>query len=245
MTYVECICGKKFEIDRAQVEQFDCEGCGRNLRVPSAEVEQRLQAIRQRSQGGEPGMRDAMQQAADLRDFHAVPILKTGAESGMRESVNIALTGLADFPGPGHDVLKDWIKRGALSMSRLVSALREQKFERGSDFICDLIDAGALKENQIAEVAPYLGDTGDLRALEVLREARRKFPNMGGLLDSAMSRMKRLDESAGTIPDEAKRIPGRAAVDAEPEAKKGCMGLLVALALAFGMIAALAWYAAL
>ena len=235
--YVECICGKKYEIDREQVEQFDCEGCGRNLHVPDEKLVARLGSIRELMKKGEPGMRDGVTQAAAMRNFHAVPLLKVGAESGMRESVNIALVGMVDFPGPGREVLQDWIKRGALSMSRMVSALREQKYE-GADFLCELVEKGVLKENQIAEIAPYLGDSNSVRALEVLREARRKYPNLGTPLDQAMARMKHLSASAGAIPDEAKRIPGREGVDEEVEEKKGCMGLLLALALVIGMLAA-------
>lgn len=239
--YVECICGKKFEIDRAQVQDFDCEGCGRKLKVPSPELEKKLGALRTRMQEGEPGLRDAMTQAADLRNFHAVSLLKEGAESGMREAVNVALTGMADFPGPGRDVLKDWVKSGALTMSRLISAFREQKYEPGAEYICELFEAGLLKENQVAEIAPYLGDSNSPRALRALREARQKYPNLGGPLDDAMSRMKHLSASAGAIPDSAKRIPGREASEPEPE-KKGCMGLLLALVVSFGMLAAvLGW----
>lgn len=238
MTYVECICGKKYEIDRAQVEQFDCAGCGRNLHVPDEKLEQQLTQLRARMKEGEPGMRDAMNRAAALRNFHAVALLKEGAASGIREAVNIALTALVDFDGPGRDVVLEWIKSGALSMSRLVSALREQKYEGGAEFISELVETGVLKENQIAEVAPFLGDSNSLRALEVLRASRERFPNLGGLLDDAMKRMKHLDESAGGIPESAKRIPGREAADAEPPAKKGCMGLLLVLALALGMLAA-------
>ncbi|MCB9932295.1 MAG: hypothetical protein H6841_02620 [Planctomycetes bacterium] len=236
--YVECICGKKYEIDRSQVEQFDCAGCGRSLHVPDEKLEQKLLQIRARMKEGEPGMRDAMNQAAALRNFHAVPLLKEGAASGMRESVNIALTAMVDFPGPGREVILEWVKSGALSMSRLVSALREQKYEAGGDYISELIETGTLKENQIAEVAPYLGDSNSLRALEVLRAARERFPNLGGLLDDAMMRMKHLDENAGAIPESAKRIPGREAPDADAPAKKGCLGLLLALLPLVGMLAA-------
>ena len=240
--YVECICGKKYEIDGAQVEQFDCAGCGRELHVPNEALEQKLAAIRERMKAGEPGMRDAMQQAAGMRNFHAVPILKQGAESGIRESVNIALVGLADFPGPGRDVLKEWIKGGNLSVSRLVNSLREQKYEPGADYLCELFEQGHLKENQIAEIAPYLGDSNSIRALEALREARRKYPNLSGPLDQAMSRMRHLSATAGRIPDSAKRIPGREAEGEEEVAeKKGCMGLLLALALLIGMLATAAY----
>lgn len=235
--YLECICGKKYEIDRSQVEQFDCEGCGRKLHVPDEQQVEQLAAIRARMKQGEPGMRDGVTQAVAMRSLHAVPLIKEGAESGMRESVNIALVGLVDFPGPGHEVIQDWVKRGALSMSRLVSAMRELKFE-GSDFLCELIEKGHLKENQVAEVAPYLGDSNSIRALEVLREARRKYPNLGGPLDQAMARMKHLSASAGAIPDSAKRIPGRENTEEEVSEKKGCMGLLLALALVIGILAA-------
>jgi hypothetical protein len=125
-------------------------------------------------------------------------------------------------------------------MSRLVSAMRELKYEPGAEFICELIENGKLKENQIAEVAPYLGDSDSHRALEVLRACRRKYPNLGGPLDDAMARMKHLSGSAGAIPDEAKRIPGRESQAHEPVGKKGCMGLLLAVALVVGMLAA-AW----
>ena len=233
--YVECVCGKKYEIDRAQVKQFDCEGCGRKLTVPSAELEKKLNALRVRMKEGEPGLRDAVTQAAEMREFHAVPLLKEGAESGQREPVNISLTGMADFPGPGRDVLKDWVKSGTLSMSRLISALREQKYDPGADFICDLYEDGLLKENQVAEVAPYLGDSNSPRALRTLRDARARYPNLGGPLDAAMARMKHLSATAGAIPDSAKRIPGRELTDEQPE-KKGCAGLLLALALSFGML---------
>jgi hypothetical protein len=241
MTYVECICGKKYEIDRSQVEQFDCAGCGRNLHVPNEALEQKLAQLRDRMKEGEPGLRDAMSQAAALRNFHAVPLLKEGAASGVRESVNIALVALVDFPGAGRDVMLDWVRTGALSMSRLVSALREQKYDGGADYICELVEGGVLKENQIAEVAPFLGDSGSQRALDTLRAARERFPNLGGLLDDAMKRMKHLDESAGGIPESAKRIPGRETPDAEAPAKKGCMGLLLALALVVGMLAVAVW----
>src|SRR5690606_20764488 len=107
--------------------------------------------------------------------------------------------------GPGRDVLKDWIREGALSMSRLISAMREQKYEPGAEYICDLYEAGLLKENQVAEVAPYLGDSNSVRALKTLRDARARYPNLGGPLDSAMARMRHLSASAGAIPDSAKR----------------------------------------
>jgi hypothetical protein len=239
--YVECICGKKYEIDRTQVEQFECTGCSRSITLPSEQLSQKLDALRERMKQGEPGMRDAMTQAAAMRNFHAVPLLKEGAASGVREAVNVALTGMVDYPGPGREIVTEWVSSGALSMSRLVSALREQKYEPGADFISELAEKNLLKENQIAEVAPYLGDSNSHRALEVLRSARRKYPNLGGPLDDAMGRMKHLSGSAGAIPDEAKRIPGRQSQAAEAVPKKGCMGLLLALALVFGMLAGVLW----
>ena len=238
--YVECICGKKYEIDRTQVEQFDCTGCARSLHVPSEQLVAALNKIRERMKQGEPGLRDAMTQAVEMRNFHAVPLLKEGAATGVREPVNIALTGMVDYPGPGRDVLREWVSSGALSMSRLISAMREQKYDAGADFICELIEKSALKENQIAEVAPYLGDSNSHRALEVLRTCRRKYPNLGGPLDDAMARMKHLSGTAGAIPEEAKRIPGRESQMAEAVPKKGCMGLLLALTLVFGMLASVA-----
>jgi hypothetical protein len=239
--YVECICGKKYEIDPEQVQKFDCEGCKRHLQVPSPKLASALNQLRERMKQGVPGLRDAMTKAAAMRNFHAISLLKQGAESGEREPVNIALTGLVDFPGPGHEVLAEWIKSGALGPSRLVTALREQKYEGGADFICELAEKGVLKESQLAEVAPYLGKSNSHRALRVLKEARRKYPNLGGLLDSALANMRELDETAGDIPDEAKRIPGRegsARADEVPE-KKGCMGLLLAILVAVGMLSTL------
>lgn len=235
-TFVECICGKKYEIDRAQVEQFDC-ACGRVVRVPDAPLVAKLDKLRARMKEGEPGMRDAMTQAAAMRNFHAVPLLKEGAASGVRDAVNTALVGLVDFPGPGQEAVNDWIRGGTLTMARLVTALREQKYP-GADYLCALIEKDLLKENQVAEVAPYLGESDSHRALEVLRTARRKYPNLGSPLDDAMQRMKHLSGSAGAIPDEAKRIPGREATEPEP-AKKGCAGLLLALVVVIGMLAAL------
>jgi hypothetical protein len=235
-TFVECICGKKYEIDRAQVEQFDC-ACGRNVKVPDAPLIAELDKLRARMREGEPGMRDAMTQLAAMRNFHAVPLLKEGAASGVRDAVNTALVGLIDYPGPGQDALIEWIRGGTLTMARLVTALREQKYA-GADFLCGLIEKDQLKENQVAEVANYLGESDSHRALEVLRAARRRYPNLGSVLDDAMQRMKHLSGSAGAIPDEAKRIPGREEVE-EPEAKKGCAGLLLALMVVIGMLAAL------
>ncbi len=238
--YVECICGKRYEIDRQQVETFDCEGCKRKLSVPSPKLEAALKRMRDRMRdGGAPGMKDAMTQAARMQNFHAVPLMKEGAESGQREAVNIALTGMAAYPGPGREVLVGWVREGALGPSRLVTAMRELKYEGGPDFVCEMIEKNVLRENQIAEVSTYLSESDSHRALEVLRAARRKYPHLGRLLDDAMRRMKHLDESAGEIPDEAKRIPGRreSVRDEEVPQKKGCMGLMLAILVALGMLA--------
>lgn len=240
--YVECICGKKYEIDPEQVSKFDCEGCKRPLQTPSPKLVSALNQLRERMKQGTPGLRDAMSKASAIRNFHAIPLLKAGAESGEREPVNIALVGLVDFPGPGQEMLVGWVKSGALGLSRLVTALRERDHDGGPDFICELIEKGILKESQLAEVAPYLGRSNSPRALQVLKAARRKYPNLGGLLDSALSNMRELDDTAGDIPDEAKRIPGRKGSARVEEAteKKGCMGLLLALLVTAGILAGIA-----
>lgn len=237
---VECICGKRFEVDPGQISQFECEGCGRALSVPKPELAKALQGLRERMKQGEPGIRDAMTAAAKLRDFHAVPLLKEGAQSGVREAVNTALVAMCDLPGPGQELITEWIGNGMLSVTRLVAALRESKYEKGADFLCSLVAADKLRESHVAEVAPYLGESGSQRALQTLKELRRKYPNLGGILDSALARLRHLDEGAGAIPDEAKVIPGRES-QREPAAKKGCMVLLLAIVGVLGTLAALLW----
>ncbi len=237
--YVECICGKKFHVDRAQVQKFDCEGCGRGLVVPSPQLEAQLNRIRERMKQGEPGMREAMSQAAEMRNPHAVPLIREGAQSGLREAVNIALVGMADYPGEGRQMLTDWIVEGRLTVNRLISAMREGKYEPGANYLCDLVAQGKLKESHIAEIAPYLGESGSQKALETLKALRRKYPNLGGILDDALAKLRHLDDSAGAIPDEAKSIPGRVSGRQSERlpAKKGCLGLLLAIVAVVGMLA--------
>jgi len=76
--YVECICGKKFHVDRAQVQKFDCEGCGRGLVVPSPQLEAQLNRIRERMKQGEPGMREAMSQGSSVTEAYFVALKTTG-----------------------------------------------------------------------------------------------------------------------------------------------------------------------
>ena len=236
--YVECICGKKYQVDRDQVQKFDCEGCGRGLVVPSPQLEAKLAQLRQRMTQGEPGMRDAMSQAVELRNPHAVPIIRDGAQSGLREAVNIALVGMADYPGEGQQLLTEWIVEGRLSVARLIGAMRDGKYQLGADYLCDLVAKGKLKESHVAEIAPYLGESGSERALQTLKELRRKYPNLGGILDDALAKLRHLDDSAGAIPDEAKVIPGRPSgrESARQPEKKGCLGLLLAGGAIIGML---------
>lgn len=234
---VECICGRKFHVDTEQVDEFECESCGRPLTVPPEAMVARLATLRARMATGEPGMREAMREAAALRSAHALPLLRTGAESGVREAVNTALCGLCDMEGAGTDVVAAWIAEGRLSMSRLASAFREQKYERGTAFVCGLIDGGRLKENQIAEVADFLGESGSPVALDTLKAARKTYPNMSAILDAALNKMRHLDSSAGGVPEEAKRIPGQSDGGTVP-ARKGCLGLLLMIVFAMAAIAA-------
>jgi hypothetical protein len=98
---VECICGRKYEVDGAQVKQFDCETCDRKLVVPTEAVSRRLQQIRERMSQGEPGVREGAREAAALQNPNALPLLRAAAESGVREAVNTALVGLTDADGEG------------------------------------------------------------------------------------------------------------------------------------------------
>ena len=223
---IECICGKKYDVDPNLVKEFDCEGCARKLTTPGRELSVKLKVLRGQMVKGEPGMRDAVKGAAQIQDFHALPILIHGAESGVREAVNTSVSALAEFDGPGRDLLVEWVRGGRLSITRMVTAFREEDYDGGPAFICRLINDGILKENQITEAASYLGDSGSSEALNTLRTARSAYPNLGDILNSALLKLKDLDANAGSIPEEAKRIPGREQPDPAAE-KKGCMGLLL------------------
>jgi hypothetical protein len=225
---VECICGRKYEVDGAQVKQFDCETCDRKLVVPTEAVSRRLQQIRERMTQGEPGVREGAREAAALQNPNALPLLRAAAESGVREAVNTALCGLTDADGEGRKLINSWIEEGRLSVSRLASAYRELKHVRGVSYLCALIAQGKMKENQVAEVAEFLSESGTHEALDALKSARAKYPNLSPILDSALNRMRHLDATAGGIPDEAKRIPGRENTPPETKAaKKGCMKIVV------------------
>ncbi|MHC4840830.1 MAG: hypothetical protein ACYTDT_07670 [Planctomycetota bacterium] len=223
-TRVECICGKKYEVDAAAIGNFECEGCGRNLTVPTASVAERVEQLRAGLKGGPPGVRDAVKQALEMKSFHALPILALAAESGVREAVSTVIAGLVDFPGPGHDMLHDWLRSGKLSVPRFASALRDEKSERGPKFVCDMIDRGELRESQIGEIAPYLGESEFVVVVQTLKSARLSYPNLSGILDMQLSKLQHLDDSALDIPDSAKKIPGQDA--SSEQGKKGCAGLL-------------------
>lgn len=235
---VECICGRKYQVDPRQVTEFDCETCDRRLLVPSEAVSKRLQSIRERMTQGEPGVREGARDAASMQNAHALPLLRAAAESGVREAVNTALCGLADFEGAGTELINQWINEGRLSVSRLASAFRELRHERGTAYICAMIDDGRMKENQIAEVAGFLADVGSPEALTTLKAARLKYPNMSPILDSALARLRHLDPDAGGIPDEAKRIPGRENQPVQEAPKKGCFGLLLLVVVVVAAAAA-------
>ena len=236
--FVECVCGKKYEVDPEQVQTFPCDGCERELTLPSDSQNAKLTELRKQMATGEPGMKAGTKAAAQLKNFHAVPLLIQGAESGVREAVNSALVGLSDYPGVGREVLLDWIKKGRVSMSRLATAYRENEYSLGAEVLCDFIRNGKLRENEIAEVAGYLAESRSLVALETLRAARRSYSNLSGILDNALAQMKDIDESAGEIPDSAKTIPGRNKADEDQP--KGCMGMLLLLALP--VLAVVVWW---
>ena len=226
---VECICGRKYQVDPAQVKQFDCETCDRRLIVPTEAVSKRLQQIRERMQQGEPGVRDGAREAAALQNPGALPLLRAAAESGVREAVNTALCGLTDAEGEGRKLVMQWIEEGRLSVSRLASAYRENKHLGGISYLCAMIHQGKMKENQVAEVAQFISEGGTPEALEALKSARARFPNLSPILDDALANLRHLDATAGGIPEEAKRIPGRENTPPETRAaKKGCMKIVIA-----------------
>lgn len=236
---VDCVCGARYEVDPAEVTEFECERCKRKLAVAAGGDVERVARLRARMRQGEPGMRDAMREAATLKTPAAVGLLREGAESGMREAVNLALCGLADYEGPGTDLLAQWISEGRLTVSRLATAMREQKFAGGVGMLCRFIAEGRLKESQLSEAAAFLADSNDVRALETLKAARRSHPNLAGILDQALAGMRHLDASAGGVPDEAKHIPGAGEAPSAPP-KKGCMGMVLLLALVLAVLGGLA-----
>lgn len=236
---VECLCGKKYSVDSTTVNEFACQGCKRNLSVPDLELHKQLASLRQAWQdAGDNVKRKAAvaEQAADLRNPHALPLLQAAAQSGVREAVNAALVGLCRYAGAGQELLFGWLRQGALGVTRLVSAFKETGFPEGVDFLCDAIDAGKLKENQISECAAFLGESGQPRALATLKALRRAYPAQAGILDNALAKLAHLDESATEIPENAKLIPGRPSQAAEP-ARKGCMGVLLFLVLVVALAA--------
>ncbi|MCC6463729.1 MAG: hypothetical protein IT463_00145 [Planctomycetes bacterium] len=236
---VDCACGARYEVDPVEVSEFECERCKRKLAVPAGGDAERISRLRNRMRQGEPGMREAMREAATLKAPAAIALLREGAESGMREAVNTALCGLADYDGPGTDLLAQWIGEGRLTVSRLTAAMREQKFAGGVGMLCRFMADGRLKESQLAEAVAFLADSNDVKALEALSAARRNYPNLAGILDQALAGMRHLDASAGGVPDAAKRIPG--STEAAPlPAKKGCMGMVLLLALVLAVLGGLA-----
>jgi hypothetical protein len=72
-----------------------------------------------------------------------------------------------------------------------------------------------------------------------LRALRRTYPNLSGLFDTALARLRNVDESATDIPEEAKAIPGRpSAAHSQAAPRKGCMGVLLLLC---ALLACMAW----
>jgi len=228
---VECVCGKRFRVDPERVKDFPCESCGRPLNVPTKALDITLTRLRSRMDQGTPGVREAVKGAVALKNIHALPLIRRAAESGDRESASIAIVGLADYPGPGHELLLKWISESRLTLARVVSAFRDRSYGLGPEFLCGLIDAGRLKESEIAEVADYLGESETEIALATLKAARLQYPNLGSIFKNALSKMHALDADADAIPETAKSIPGKKVdpADAEKGKKKGCFGALILL----------------
>ncbi|MCF6227328.1 MAG: hypothetical protein L3J82_01515 [Planctomycetes bacterium] len=231
-TLVECICGKKYEVDSDAIKDFECEGCGRSLTVPNAAVAEQVKQLKAQIRSGPYGVREAVKIAVALKSPHVLPVLSLAAESGVRDAVSKVIVGLIAFPGPGHDMLIDWLKSNRLSVSRLASALRDEGSEHGPAFVCALIDKGYIKESQIGEIAPYLGDSEEVKAVKTLKSARLSYPHLSAILDMQLSKLQHLDDSASDIPESAKKIPGQ--VESPEVEKKGCMGMLLVIGVFFG-----------
>lgn len=234
---VECLCSKKYSVVAASVPEFVCQACKRTLQVPSAEIHNKLEALRKAWRESGTNIRrlaGVVEEVAALRHEQTLPLLSVAAQTGIREVVNGALVGLCRYEGPGQDLLFAWLKEGTLGVTRLISAFKEAQYADGPGFLCDTIDAGKLKENQIAEAADYLGESGTPRALATLKAVRRAFPGQAAILDSALARLSHVDESATAIPESARAIPGRPSQQLATS-KKGCMGLLM-----FGLLILLA-----
>ena len=230
---------KKYEVDSDAISDFECEGCDRHLIVPNAAEAEKVQQLKAQIRSGPYGVRQAVKIAVALKSPHALPVLSLAAESGVRDAVSKVIVGLIAFPGPGHDMLIDWLSSNRLSVSRLASALRDESSERGPAFVCALIDKGYIKESQIGEIAPYLGDSEEVKAVKTLKGARLSYPHLSAILDMQLAKLQHLDESALDIPESAKKIPGQVI---EPEVeKKGCMGMLLLVGLFFcGLVGVLA-----
>lgn len=237
-TRVECVCGKKYQVDNTVIDNFECEGCGRNLTAPSNSMAERVSQLRKQLDTGPHGVREAVKEAVTMKSPHALQVMAIAAESGVRDAVSKVIIGLIEFPGPGHDMLIEWLKTRKLSVSRLVSALRDEKSERGPAFVCALIDKGFIKESQIGEVSPFLGDSDAIIAVKTLKSARLSYPNLSSILDAQLAKLQHLDDSASDIPESAKRIPGQQ-VDTYGGEKKGCMGLLLCGIFLGGLVSAL------
>ncbi|MBP9891212.1 MAG: hypothetical protein KBG84_04850, partial [Planctomycetes bacterium] len=132
---VECLCGRKYSVDNATVEDFPCTECKRTLHPPTDALHKKLESLRAawRDSGDNIKRKAAISEdIAAIQDAQALPLLQLAAQSGVREAVNAALVGAARFEGPGHDMLYGWMKDGTLGVTRLVSAFKESKFAGGA-----------------------------------------------------------------------------------------------------------------
>ncbi len=199
----------------------------------SSAVAALLQRLRD---GATPQKRQAIAEARSLGDA-ALAVLEAGAHSGVREVVNDSLIALVQAEGAGQELLFAWLKDGTLGVTRLVTALKESQFADGPSFLCAAIDAGKLKENQVAEAATYLGEHPSEPVLRTLRACRATWPHLGTILDQALSKMTSVDKSAAEVPEQAKQIESGRASGAQSQ-KKGCLGVvLLTAALALALLA--------